>query len=142
MSKHTVKMTGYQPNLQAWFDHLDSENSFASLDHQLHDDVVFLSPVVHTPQRGKAITKAYLMAAGQTLGNSNFGYVRIIDGGDNAMLEFTGEMDGVQINGVDIIRWDEHGKIIEFKVMVRPLKAIQKVHEDMGKMLAKMKSKS
>jgi len=141
MSKHTVKMKGYQPNLQAWFDHLDSDNSFERLDHQLHDDVVFHSPVVHTPQRGKVITTAYLAAAGQTLGNSNFGYVRVIDGGDNAMLEFVGEMDGIQINGVDIIRWDENGLITEFKVMVRPLKAIQKVHEDMKNMLERMKSK-
>jgi len=139
MSKHTVKLTGYQPKLQAWFDHMHSENVSESLDQQLHDDVVFHSPVVHTPQRGKAITMAYLMAAGQTLGNSNFGYVRIVDSGNNAMLEFNGEMDGIHINGVDIIRWDDNGKIIDFKVMVRPLKAVQKVHEDMGKMLAKMK---
>jgi len=135
-------MKGYQPNLQAWFDHMHDGNASVSLDQQLHDDVVFHSPVVHTPQRGKAITTAYLSAAGQTLGNSSFGYVRVIDGGENAMLEFVGEMDGIKINGVDIIKWDKNGLITEFKVMVRPLKAIQKVHEDMKNMLERMKSKS
>jgi len=95
MGKHTVRMTGYRQNLQAWFDHMHDGKASVSLDQQLHDDVVFHSPVVHTPQRGKAITTAYLMAAGQTLGNSNFGYVRIIDGGENAMLEFVSEMDGI-----------------------------------------------
>jgi len=141
MSHHTVPLTGYQPNLQTWFDHMRDGESAESLEVQLHNDVVFHSPVVHTPQRGKAITMAYLLAAGQTLGQSSFGYVRVIDGGDNAMLEFVADMEGIKINGVDIIKWDENGKIIEFKVMVRPLKAVQKVHEDMGKMLATMNSK-
>lgn len=105
----------------------------------LAEDVTFLSPVVHTPQRGREITTAYLLAAEQVLGNEHFRYVREIDGGDTAVLEFTTVIDGIEINGIDMITWNDEGKIIEFKVMVRPLKAINTVHAAMGKMLMQMK---
>ena len=139
----------YQPNLQRWFDWMKGDKSREGLAAQLHDDVVFRSPVVHTPQEGKAITMAYLTAAGGTLGGEKksggngekaFKYTRIFDCGDKAVLEFETEMDGIHVNGIDMIEWDADGKIIDFKVMVRPLKAIQKVHADMGAMLAKMKA--
>ena len=139
----------FQPNLQSWFDYILKEKTPERLSELLHDDVVFRSPVVHTPQEGKAITMAYLTAAGGTLGakeNSDgserekFKYTRIFDCGDKAVIEFETEMDGILVNGVDMIEWDANGKIIDFKVMVRPLKAIQKVHADMGAMLAKMKA--
>ena len=139
----------YQPNLQSWFDYILKEKTPERLAELLHDDVVFRSPVVHTPQEGKAITMAYLGAAGNTLGgkdkktsdtDSNFKYTRVFDCGDKAVLEFETEMDGILVNGIDMIEWDADGKIIDFKVMVRPLKAIQKVHADMGAMLAKMKA--
>lgn len=108
----------------------------SGLDELLADDVVFLSPVVHTAQRGKAITKAYLAAAFTVFASSSFRYVREIIGPSDAMLEFETEIDGVLVNGVDLIRWNEAGKIVEFKVMVRPLKAITVVHERMAAMLA------
>jgi hypothetical protein len=111
----------------------------SGLDDLLAEDVVFLSPVVHTPQRGKAITKAYLSAAFVVLFNSSFRYVREIVGATDAMLEFETEIDGVFVNGVDIITWNAAGKIVEFKVMIRPLKAITIVHERMAQMLASMK---
>jgi len=130
----------YQPNLQRWFDWMEGDHSRDGLAAQLHDDVVFKSPVVHTPQEGKAITMAYLGAAGGTLGNDTFKYTRIFDCGDKAVLEFETEMDGIHVNGIDMIEWDADGKIIDFKVMVRPLKAMQKVHQQMGEMLAKMKA--
>ena len=103
----------------------------------LHDDAVFHSPVVHTPQRGKAIVMAYLSAAGQTLGNDSFRYLREVVSGDTIVLEFETEMEGIHVNGVDIITFDEAGLIIDFKVMVRPLKAINKVWEMMGAELKK-----
>ena len=105
------------------------------LDDLLADDAVFHSPVVHTPQEGKAITKAYLGAAFHVLGNDQFEYLREIVDGNNAVLEFRTELDGIVINGIDMIQWDEAGRIRDFKVMVRPLKAINKVHEMMAAML-------
>ena len=84
---------------------------------------------------------AYLSAADVVLGNDSFRYVReIVDEDKNmAMLEFELELDGIHVNGVDIITWNDDGKIQDFKVMVRPLKAINKVWDEMGKMLEKMK---
>jgi hypothetical protein len=122
-------------------DYFHGDHDAAELSAMLHDDVVFLSPIVHTPQRGKAITMMYLGAAGQTLGGDNFRYARIFDCGDKAVLEFETEMEGVLVNGIDMIEWDEAGLITEFKVMVRPLKAIQTVHGAMKAMLEEMKAK-
>lgn len=107
----------------------------SGLDQLLADDAVFFSPVVHTPQRGKAIAKAYIAAAFQVFFNPSFRYVREIIGPSDAMLEFETEIDGVLVNGVDIIKWNEAGKVVEFKVMLRPLKAISLIHERMGAML-------
>ncbi|MBL8656399.1 MAG: nuclear transport factor 2 family protein [Altererythrobacter sp.] len=101
----------------------------------IREDAVFHSPVVHTPQRGRAIVVAYLAAAGQTLGNASFRYVRELVDGENALLEFETEMDGIHVNGVDLIRFDEDGMIADFKVMVRPLKAVNKVWEQMAAQL-------
>lgn len=111
-----------------------------ALQDMLAEDVTFHSPVVHTPQRGKDITYLYLAAADQVLGSDNFRYVNELDCGDKAVLEFESEVDGIHINGIDMITWNEGGQIIEFKVMVRPLKAINAVHAAMGAMLDKMKS--
>jgi hypothetical protein len=83
---------------------------------------------------------AYLSAAGQTLGNDSFEYVRELVDGENAMIEFKTEMDGIEVNGIDLIRFDQDGMIVDFKVMVRPLKAVNKVWEQMGAMLERMKA--
>ena len=99
------------------------------------EDAVFHSPVVHTPQRGRRIVVAYLAAAGQTLGNDGFRYVREIVDGNNAMLEFETTLDGIHVNGIDLIRFDEDGMIADFKVMVRPVKAVNKVWEMMAAQL-------
>ncbi len=126
-------------NLQKWMDFFESHNT-EHLASILADDAVFHSPVVHTPQVGKPIVLAYLSAAGETLGNDTFRYVREIDGGNQALLEFETEMDGIHVNGVDIITWNDDGLICDFKVMVRPLKAVNQVHASMKAMLEKMKS--
>jgi len=105
------------------------------LSHWLADDAVFHSPVVHTPQRGKALVVAYLSAAFSVLGNEQFRYVREIVGPHDALLEFETEIDGIVVNGVDLIKWNAAGRVVEFKVMVRPLKAIQVVHQRMASML-------
>ena len=111
----------------------------AGLDNLLADDVVFYSPVVHTPQVGKAITTLYLTAALYVFNNGTFKYLREIISGNNAVLEFTTVIDGITINGVDMITWGVDGKITEFKVMLRPLKAINLIHKMMGEMLEKIK---
>jgi hypothetical protein len=112
------------------------EHNPSGLEDLLAEDAIFISPVVHTAQRGRAIAKAYLSAAFVVFFNPSFRYIREIIGPSDAMLEFETEVDGVQINGVDIIKWNTDGKIVEFKVMVRPLKAITIIHERMAAMLA------
>lgn len=112
----------------------------AALNALLHEDVVFHSPVVHTPQRGKQITFAYLWAANSTLGNESFKYLREVVDGPHVVMEFETKMDGVTVNGIDMITFDADGLIIDFKVMVRPLQAVNKVHQQMGEMLKAMKA--
>jgi hypothetical protein len=107
----------------------------ALLDALLADDVVFFSPVVHAPQAGRKLTTMYLSAALHVFGNPTFRYVREIVGASDAMLEFETELDGIVVNGVDLLRWNADGRVTEFKVMLRPLKAIHLIHEKMGAML-------
>jgi hypothetical protein len=104
----------------------------------LADDVVFHSPVVHTPQRGKAVTLQYLMGAMHVLNTADFRYLRQIAGERDAVLEFVTEIDGIEVNGIDLIRWGDDGRITDFKVMVRPLKAIHAVHQKMAEMLQRL----
>jgi hypothetical protein len=120
--------------IAAWHDVVRTRDA-AALVALLDDDVVFHSPVVHTPQRGKAITLRYLTGAMQVLNPSAFHYELEIVGAHAAALEFATEIDGIQVNGVDLIRWNDAGRIVEFKVMVRPLKAVNIVHQKMAEML-------
>ena len=120
----------------AWHAYMAGGGDPQALRDLLADDAVFHSPVVHTPQEGRDKVFAYLHAASHALGGDDFRYLREIVDGDQAVLEFQSELDGIQINGVDIIRWNGEGKIEDFKVMVRPLKAINKVWEKMAAMLA------
>ena len=125
--------------ISAWHQVVSSRDP-AALKALLADDVVFHSPVVHTPQRGKAITFQYLMGATQVLNSKHFRYERQILGSHDALLEFSTEIDGIQINGVDLIRWNDDGLINDFKVMLRPLKAVNLVHQKMGEMLARLQA--
>jgi hypothetical protein len=125
------------PALQAWHAVVQSRD-MAALRALLDDEVVFHSPVVHTPQRGAAITAKYLEGALHTLNNSHFRYVREIVGAHDALLEFTTEIDGVVVNGIDLIRWNGAQRIVDFKVMVRPLKAVNALHAAMGAMLQRL----
>ena len=109
----------------------------ALLDEILAEDCVFFSPVVHTPQRGRDITRLYLTGAMHVL-NEGFHYVKEVVTPEHAVLEFVCEIDGIEVNGVDIMSFDEQGKISEFKVMVRPLKAISMVHARMQQMLEQL----
>jgi len=140
--------------IQDWHQYLRGDYE-PGLDDLLHDDCVFYSPVVFTPQKGKELTKMYLNAAGATLGetgaadnaaqrdekNIAFRYIKEVVAGNTAILEFERTMGGKYINGVDIITCDDDGKIIEFKVMIRPLQAVNFLHQQMASMLEKMETK-
>lgn len=120
--------------LETWHRLVRSRDA-AGLDALLADDAVFHSPVVHTPQRGRKLAAGYLGAAFQVFFNPGFRYVREIVGASDAMLEFETEVDGILVNGVDLIKWNDAGQIVEFKVMLRPLKAINVIHQRMAAML-------
>lgn len=125
MSKHQI---------ETWHQIVDTRDS-KLLDGILADDAVFHSPVVHTPQLGKAITAKYLAAAFHVFFQGEFRYVREIISERDAVLEFEVIIDGILINGVDMIKWNDEGKIVDFKVMIRPLKAVSLIHQKMGAML-------
>jgi ketosteroid isomerase-like protein len=120
--------------LAAWHQAISAKDATA-LDTLLADTAVFHSPVVHSPQVGKDVTKMYLSAAFHVLANDSFHYVREVVDGQNAVLEFVVEVDGVTVNGVDMIHWDENGQIADFKVMLRPYKAINLIKDKMRAML-------
>ncbi len=135
-----------------WHEYIFNKKEGA-LENLIADDCVFISPIVFTPQVGKEITIAYLRAAGGTIGGQGapgeeakaenagkFKYTKEVLAGNNAVLEFETEMAGKYVNGVDIITCNDEGKIIEFRVMIRPLQAVNLVHAAMGAMLEKMKN--
>ena len=138
--------------IDGWHDVMRSGGKDVSkkLDDLLHEDVIFYSPVVFTPQRGKEITKLYLSAASGVFSTdkkdklerkeSKFRYIKEVINGNTACLEFETEMNGIYVNGIDLITWDDDNKITEFKVLIRPLQAVNTLHEMMGKMLDKLKS--
>jgi hypothetical protein len=138
------------PVIEKWHAHLRGQLP-GGLDELLADDVVFYSPIVYTPQEGKAITKLYLQAAGQTLpgdaadapkgdaAGGRFRYTKTVTSGDTAVLEFETTVDGKYVNGVDIIRCNGEGRIVEFRVMIRPLQAINLVHAQMKATLERMR---
>ena len=129
------------PTLEIWH-RLVRARDPSGLDALLAEDAVFHSPVVHTPQRGRKLASWYLSAAFHVLLNPTFRYVREIVGDLDAMLEFETGIDGILINGVDLIKWNESGQIVEFKVMVRPLKAINLIHQRMAAMLQSIQPKA
>ncbi len=122
------------PHIHRWHDVVRSRD-LRELDALLDDAVVFHSPVVHSPQKGKAITKMYLAGALQALGNEHFRYVREIGNDTDALLEFETLVDGIHVNGVDLIRFNEQGRIVDFKVMLRPYKALDAVKLRMAALL-------
>ena len=135
-------------NIKKWHD-LIKGNYSGGFDELLDDDVSFYSPIVFSPQRGKELTTLYLMAAGNTFGGDqsidgtleeySFKYTKEVLDGNQAVLEFETQIDGKYVNGVDIITFNDEGKIIEFKVMIRPLQAVNIIHEKMQDMLKQLK---
>jgi len=144
--------------IEQWHRYMKGELP-GGLDELLDDDVVFYSPIVFTPQRGKAVTSLYLQAAAVALpgdpgsgdtaakassgeGGGGFRYTKKVLDGDTAVLEFETTIDGKYVNGVDIIRCNAAGRIVEFRVMIRPLQAVNAVHQQMAATLEKMQPPS
>ncbi len=127
-------------NLATWHEVIFNQDK-AKLLEILADDVVFHSPVVYTPQIGKKITFMYLSAAFVVFFNDTFKYVREVVDDSETLLEFEVEIDGILINGIDMISWNDEGKITSFKVMLRPLKAVNLIHQKMGELLMKSQNK-
>ena len=130
-------MKGGEYGLTKWHEYMASRGDLTLLGAMIADDAVFHSPVVHTPQVGKAKVMAYLGAAAQVLGGDGFAYVRELVDGNHVLLEFSNELDGIHVNGIDLIEFDDAGKIKDFKVMVRPMKAMNKLWELMAAQLEK-----
>lgn len=114
---------------------LVADKDVAGVESLLAENAVFHSPIVDTPQVGKAATHQYLAAAFGVFINESFRYVRQVVGERDAVLEFLVEIDGVSVNGVDMIQWNDEGHIVEFKVMLRPLKAVRVMHQKMAALL-------
>ena len=139
--------------IERWHQYMRGELE-GGLDELLDDDIVFYSPIVYTPQAGKAITKLYLKAAAATLPGeerttatpdgraSRFRYTKEVLAADTAVLEFETTVDGKYVNGVDIIRCNAAARIVEFRVMIRPLQAVNIVHEQMKAMLETLQEQS
>ncbi|MDP5106946.1 MAG: nuclear transport factor 2 family protein [Polaribacter sp.] len=127
-------------NLATWHEVIFNQDTTKLLEI-LDDDVVFHSPVVHTPQKGKQVTFMYLSAAFAVFFNDTFKYVREVVNDSETLSEFEVEIDGILVNGIDMISWNEEGKITSFKVMIRPLKAMNLIHAKMGELLMKYQNK-
>ena len=123
--------------LKKWHEGLIS-NDPQLLDEILDESCVFTSPIVFKPIEGKEMSKLYLMGAGETLDMDRFKYVRELVDGLDSVLEFETYIDDISVNGVDIIRWNDEGKIIDFKVMIRPLRAIGALQKKMSEALDKL----
>ena len=126
----TLKMNTAKDLIQKWHEVLKNDDQ-GLLENLIADDAIFSSPVVFTPMEGKEITMMYLSAAGQSFNMEKFKYTKEIHDGMNSVLEFETYIDDISVNGVDIIEWNEEGKIVNFKVMIRPFKAVQKVQQKM-----------
>lgn len=121
--------------IERWHQFIGGGHDPAVLDALLDDDAVFYSPAVFTPQEGRQKTAAYLMAAAKMFGGTDFHYVEEWVGDRSAVLEFAATVDGVYVNGVDLITWNDDGRIVSFKVMMRPFKGLQAIMPKMAELL-------
>ncbi|KGL62704.1 hypothetical protein [Polaribacter sp. Hel1_85] len=125
--------------LETWHQFVKNKNH-EDLSDFIDDNAVLYSPVVFTPVEGSFMVSMYLIAAGEIIANNNFKYVREVCDNENVILEFVTEINGITVEGVDMIKYTEDGKLKEIKVMIRPLKAVNMVHQKMGEYLQKMNS--
>ena len=108
----------------------------ASLDPEMMtEDVVFHSPYVYTPIKGKINVSRYLEAAGMVFLNSNFRYIEEIIGDKQACLVFEVTINDLYVNGVDYLIWNDQQKLTEIRVFIRPFEALNEIKEFMVKYL-------
>ena len=123
--------------LDTWHDFVKNKN-YENISDFIDENATLYSPIVFTPVKGSFMVGMYLMAASEIIANGKFKYVREVVDSNNAILEFETEINGIIVEGVDMIKFTKEGKLKEIKVMVRPLQAVNVVHEKMGEYLKKM----
>jgi hypothetical protein len=123
------------PVIQRWHEFLDGGHAPDALEALLAEDCVFYSPAVFTPQEGRATTARYLDAAAKMFAGTDFHYVEQWFGERSAILEFAATIDGIYVNGIDMIHWNDDEKIVSFKVMIRPFKGLQVIMPKMAELL-------
>jgi hypothetical protein len=110
-------------------------NEARGLNDLLADDVVFYSPVAYTAQRDREVTTRFLSAALRVFFNPSLRCVRKIVGPSDGLFEFETQIDGILVNALDLLTWNSDGRVVEFEVMVRPLKAINLTQQKMAAIL-------
>ncbi|WP_448212509.1 nuclear transport factor 2 family protein [Colwellia sp. MEBiC06753] len=125
--------------LEQWHKMVTNRDA-SQLSQLIAENAALHSPVVHRPIEGKAMVKLYLTAAFHTFLNKHFQYVREFQANNSVVLEFTTEIDGIFINGIDMITWNNEGLITEFKVMIRPLKAVHLINDKMTELINQFKA--
>lgn len=113
------------PRAVSLWKQIAASHDFSLIDDLIADDAVFESPVLHTPQVGRELVKLYLSAAVSVLGGPDARFVNQWISNRSAVLELETTVGGLALNAVDILTWDDAGRVTRFKVMARPLKAIQ-----------------
>jgi hypothetical protein len=121
--------------IERWHQFIDGDHDRAVLEALLDDDAVFYSPAVFSPQKGRQKTTTYLVAAAKLFGGTDFHYVQEWVGERSAVLEFAATIDGIYVNGIDMIHWNDDEKIVSFKVMMRPFKGLQVIMPKMAELL-------
>ncbi len=124
-----------QQTLASWH-HILERNAMEELDPLLADDIVFRSPVAHSPYPGRAAIKLVLKNVNQVFENFTYHRSFVSEDGNSVVLEFSAEVNGKQLKGIDMLRFDEQGRILEFEVMVRPLSGLQALGAEMAKRMA------
>lgn len=122
------------PVIQRWISIMENGRT-DELDALIADDAVFYSPAVFTPQQGRSKTLMYLKAAAKVFGVNDFRYTELWFNDQSAILEFAVTIDDIHVNGIDMIHWNDEGQIVSFKVMLRPLKALQAIIPAMAELL-------
>jgi len=124
---------------QRWRDLFAMENMPPVRD-MLAEDIQMHSPAMHQVQRGPDLIADYITAAHEIFTRWDLDYVRAFQNGNEICMEFEGEIEGVTLNGVDIIRWNADDKIDDFKIMIRPASGLKKLGEVMVKILAEVQA--
>ncbi|WP_160287418.1 nuclear transport factor 2 family protein [Pseudomonas knackmussii] len=121
-------------SLQRWHAMVERKD-LSKLPELLAPNAVFRSPMAHTPYPGVPVVSMILNTVLQVF--EDFTYHRELATADglSVVLEFSAQVGGKQLKGIDMIRFDEQGKIVEFEVMVRPMSGLQALGEEMGRRL-------